>query len=229
MARGKAVAIVLSDRERVELERRVRRRKSSHGAARRARIVLLAADGLSNLAIAEKLGVSRRTVGLWRARFAERRLGGLVDEPRPGAPRKIGDDKIAEVVRGRWRRCPTVRPTGAAARWPGRRASPRRRCTVSGAPSACSRTGSRASSCRATLSSSTRCATSSASISTRRTARWCSASTRRARSRRSTAPSRCCPCGRARRSGAATITSATARPPCSPPSTPPPARSSGAA
>ncbi len=98
MARGKAVAIVLSDRERVELERRVRRRKSSHGAARRARIVLLAADGLSNLAIAEKLGVSRRTVGLWRARFAERRLGGLDDEPRPGAPRKIGDDKIAEVV-----------------------------------------------------------------------------------------------------------------------------------
>ena len=96
MARGKAVAIVLSDRERVELERPAS--QASHGAARRARIVLLAADGLSNLAIAEKLGVSRRTVGLWRARFAERRLGGLDDEPRPGAPRKIGDDKIAEVV-----------------------------------------------------------------------------------------------------------------------------------
>ena len=98
MARGKAVAIVLSDRERVELERRVRRRKSSHGAARRARIVLLAADGLSNTAIAEKLGVSRRTVGLWRCRFAEKRVCGLDDEPRPGAPRRIGDDKIAEVV-----------------------------------------------------------------------------------------------------------------------------------
>ena len=229
MARGKAVAIVLSDRERVELERRVRRRKSSHGAARRARIVLLAADGLSNLAIAEKLGVSRRTVGLWRARFAERRLGGLDDEPRPGAPRKIGDDKIAEVVTRaletmpdgatHWSRRSMARATGISATTVHR---------IWGA-FACSRTGSRASSCRATLSSSTRCATSSASISTRRTARWCSASTRRARSRRSTAPSRCCPCGRARRSGAATITSATARPPCSPPSTPPPARSSGAA
>ena len=98
MARGKAVSIVLSDEERLDLESRVRRRKSSHGAARRARIVLLAAEGLSNTAIAEKLGVSRLTVGTWRRRFSERRLEGLDDEPRPGAPRKIGDDKIVEVV-----------------------------------------------------------------------------------------------------------------------------------
>ena len=98
MARGKAVSIVLSDGERLDLESRVRRRKSSHGTARRARIILLAADGLSNTAIAEKLGVSRLTVGTWRRRFAERRLEGLDDEPRPGAPRKIGDDKIVEVV-----------------------------------------------------------------------------------------------------------------------------------
>ena len=98
MARGKAVAIVLSDAERCELEQRARRRKSSHGSARRARIVLLASDGLNNCAIAEKLDVSRRTVGLWRSRFAARRLAGLDDEPRPGAPRTIGDDKIAEVV-----------------------------------------------------------------------------------------------------------------------------------
>ena len=98
MAGGKAVSIVLSDEERLDLESRVRRRKSSHGAARRARIVLLATEGLSNTAIAEKLGVSRLTVGTWRRRFAERRLEGLDDEPRPGAPRKIGDDKIVEVV-----------------------------------------------------------------------------------------------------------------------------------
>ena len=98
MARGKAVAIKLSAAERVELERRVRRRKSSHGAARRARIVLLAAEGLSNSAIAAKLGVSRLTVGTWRRRVADKQVGGLEDEPRPGAPRKIGDDKIAEVV-----------------------------------------------------------------------------------------------------------------------------------
>ncbi len=98
MARGSAVKIVLSEAERLELETHVRRRKSSHGAARRARIVLLAADGLSNTAIAEKLDISRLTVATWRRRFADKRLDGLDDEPRPGAPRKIGDDKIAEVV-----------------------------------------------------------------------------------------------------------------------------------
>ena len=98
MARGTAVKIVLSEEERCELEGRVRRRKSSHGAARRARIVLLAAEGLSNTAIAEKLDISRLTAGTWRARFAEQRFDGLDDEPRPGAPRKIGDDRIAEVV-----------------------------------------------------------------------------------------------------------------------------------
>jgi transposase len=98
MARGTAAKIALSNEERCELEALVRRRKSSHGAARRARIVLLAAEGLNNTAIAEKLGVSRLTCGTWRARFAEKRLDGLYDEPRPGAPRKIGDDKIAEVV-----------------------------------------------------------------------------------------------------------------------------------
>lgn len=98
MARGSAVEIVLSEAERVELEAQVRRRKSSHGAARRAQIVLLAADGLNNTAIAEKLDISRLTVGTWRRRFADKRLDGLNDEPRPGAPRKIGDDKIAEVV-----------------------------------------------------------------------------------------------------------------------------------
>ncbi len=98
MARGSAVKIVLSEAERVELETRVRRRKSSHGAARRARIVLLAADRLNNTVIAEKLDISRLTVGTWRRRFADKRLDGLDDEPRRGAPRKIGDDKIAEVV-----------------------------------------------------------------------------------------------------------------------------------
>jgi len=98
MARGSAVKIVLSEAERLELEARVRRRKSLHGAARRGRIVLLAADGLNNTAIAEKLDISRLTVGTWRRRFADKRLDGLDDEPRPGAPRKIGDDKIAEVV-----------------------------------------------------------------------------------------------------------------------------------
>ncbi len=82
MARVRAVAIVLSDGERVELERRVGRRKSSHAAARRTRIVLLAADGLSDSVIAEKLGVSWLIVGSWRRCLAERDLEGLDNEAR---------------------------------------------------------------------------------------------------------------------------------------------------
>ena len=58
------VAVVLSDAERGELEQWARRRKSSHRATRRARIVLLAANDLNNCAIAEKQGLSRRTAGL---------------------------------------------------------------------------------------------------------------------------------------------------------------------
>lgn len=98
MAWGAAVRIELNDAERSELQARARRRKIARADAMRAEIVLLAADGMTNLAIAERLGITRVTVATWRGRFAAGRLDGLVDEPRPGAPRKIGDDKIAEVV-----------------------------------------------------------------------------------------------------------------------------------
>ena len=98
MGWGAAVRIELNDAERSELQARARRRKIARADAMRAEIVLLAADGMTNLAIAERLGITRVTVATWRGRFAAGRLDGLVDEPRPGAPRKIGDDKIAEVV-----------------------------------------------------------------------------------------------------------------------------------
>jgi transposase len=93
-----AVEIVLSERERGELETRVRRRKIARADAIRAQIVLLAAVGLNNCAIADEIGASRMTVLTWRKRFAAQRLDGLDDEPRCGAPRKIGDDKITDVV-----------------------------------------------------------------------------------------------------------------------------------
>jgi transposase len=98
MAWRSAVGIELDEAERCELEARTRRRKISRSDAMRAEIVLLAADGATNLAIAEQLGVTQVTVATWRKRFAAKRLDGLADEPRPGAPRKIGDEKIAEVV-----------------------------------------------------------------------------------------------------------------------------------
>ena len=93
-----AVAITLSEAERRELEGLARRRKTAQGLARRARIVLAAAEGLENKAIVERLGADANTVGKWRRRFAERRLDGLYDEPRSGAPRKIGDERIAEII-----------------------------------------------------------------------------------------------------------------------------------
>ena len=85
-----AVEIVLSESERSELEARVRRRKIARADATRAEIILLAADGLNNCAIADETGVSRMTVLTWRKRFAAKRFEGLDDEPRCGAPRKSG-------------------------------------------------------------------------------------------------------------------------------------------
>jgi len=67
--------------------------------SRRASIVLLAADGLQNKEIAARLGCTQMTVSVWRKRFATERLDGLYDEPRPGAPRKIGDEAIADTIR----------------------------------------------------------------------------------------------------------------------------------
>src|SRR5437870_1977619 len=108
MAWKSAVRIELDEAERRELEARTRRRKISRADAMRAEIVLLAADGTTNLAIAAQLGVSRLTVATWRQRFAAKRLDGLADEPRPGAPRRIGDEKIAEVVTTTWETMPAA-------------------------------------------------------------------------------------------------------------------------
>ena len=94
----KASVVTLSGEERADLDRLVRRRKVARGDAQRAEIVLLAADGLNNCAIAAKVGVTRQTVRTWRERFAKHRLDGLCDEPRCGAPRKIGDDQIEAIV-----------------------------------------------------------------------------------------------------------------------------------
>ena len=94
-----AVTISLSDDERAELEALSRRRKTSQGLARRARIVLAAAEGLENKEIAVRVEASADTVGKWRRRYAAEGLDSLYDEPRPGAPRQIGDDAIAEAVR----------------------------------------------------------------------------------------------------------------------------------
>jgi transposase len=99
--RGRPKAeLVLTGEERETLERWTRRRTSSQQLALRSRIVLACAcaDGASYAAVAERLGVSRLTVGKWRSRFVQRRLQGLVDEPRSGAPRTATDEQVEQVI-----------------------------------------------------------------------------------------------------------------------------------
>ena len=94
-----AAAIDLTQSERRELESLTSRRKTAQGLAQRARIVLHAAEGGENKAISLRVGAAPNTVGKWRRRFGEHRVAGLYDEPRPGAPRQIGDEAIAGTIR----------------------------------------------------------------------------------------------------------------------------------
>jgi transposase len=80
------------------LEAWSRRRTTAQAVALRARIVLQAADGQSNTQIARRERVTRPTVGKWRGRFIEKRLDGLLDEPRPGVPRQITDAAVERVI-----------------------------------------------------------------------------------------------------------------------------------
>jgi transposase len=93
-----AVVIELTEDEREQLEAWTRRRTSAQALAQRSRVVLAAAEGLSNTEIAARLGVHRNMAAKWRRRFAEHRLDGLTDDPRPGQPRKITDAQVEEVV-----------------------------------------------------------------------------------------------------------------------------------
>jgi transposase len=97
--RGPALApLVLAAEERSTLQRWAKRPSSAQAVALRCRIVLACAEGISNSQVARQLGVARPTVTKWRARFVADRLDGLVDEPRPGAPRTITDEQVEQVL-----------------------------------------------------------------------------------------------------------------------------------
>ncbi len=88
----------LADDEREILERWSGRRKTAQALAFRARLILACAEGAKNQDIAAEFRVTRPTVGKWRARFIAHRLDGLLDEPRPGAPRQITDADVEQVI-----------------------------------------------------------------------------------------------------------------------------------
>ncbi|PSK66339.1 hypothetical protein B0E53_01721 [Micromonospora sp. MH33] len=94
----KLAPLELTAEEREELQGLARRPKTAQALAVRARIVLACAEGLSNSEVSRRLGVSLPTVGKWRKRFVADRVNGLRDEPRPGAPRRIGDAQVEAVI-----------------------------------------------------------------------------------------------------------------------------------
>jgi len=98
VANKTAEALVLRAGDKVELERLTRSSTVPASAAQRARIVLLASEGVANYVIAERVGVTRPTVNLWRSRYAERGLAGLAGEKRPGRPRQVDRAEIVAAT-----------------------------------------------------------------------------------------------------------------------------------
>lgn len=90
--------LTLTPEERQQLESLAHRARSAPHVARRARIMLACADDRETTSIARRLHVSATTVCKWRTRFLQDRVDGLFDEPRPGAPRRITDEQVEQVV-----------------------------------------------------------------------------------------------------------------------------------
>ena len=108
MPRGRPIPpLILAAEERATLERWSRRPKTAQALAQRVRILLACAAGTPNGSVAARERVTRQTVGRWRARFLSKRLDGLLDEPRPGAPRQIMDAHVERVLRMTLEQMPT--------------------------------------------------------------------------------------------------------------------------
>src|SRR6516162_5663472 len=90
--------LVLTADEQERLQSLAHRARSQPVLARRARVILTSAQGLANSAVAKQLRCSLGMVSKWRSRFLKTRLEGLYDEPRPGAPRKVSDAQVEQIV-----------------------------------------------------------------------------------------------------------------------------------
>jgi len=91
--------IELSGEEKKQLETMANSRSLPYAQVRRAQIILMSAQGITNTAIAQKVGLSIRMVGIWRQRFIDQGLMGLYDQPKPGAPRSISDEQVAQLIK----------------------------------------------------------------------------------------------------------------------------------
>jgi transposase len=225
MRKGRPLApLLLAVGDRAQLVAWSKRPKTAQALAMRSRIVLLAADGLSNTAIASQLHTMQHTVGKWRRRYLESGLDGLVDEPRPGTSNKLSDQDVERVL------ALTLESTPAdATHW-----STRSMAKRAGLSRASIHRIWRAFSLAPHRSETFKLSKDPlfidkvrdivASIWPRRSAPWCCVWTRRARYKHWTAAHRYCPCVPVRSNAAPTITPAMAPPACSPPWKPKPAR-----
>ena len=228
MAIGRPIPpLHLSSDERESLERWKRRPTTAQALALRSRIILRCSEGKTNTVVAGEIGLAKQTVGKWRARFIERRLDGLLDEPRPGGPRSITDTDVERVV------TLTLETTPAdATHWSTRSMAARTGLSQS----AISRiwrafalqphrtetfklSSDRSCSSRRSVTPRSSGARSDLDISTHPSGLWSCVSTRSPRSRPSTGRPRCCPCARGRSSAGPMTTVVMVRPLSSPPST----------
>src|SRR5262245_239209 len=192
MRKIERISIGAADRER--LERLVRDRNTPQKVVWRARIVLLAGDGLTAEGIAAAVDKSLLRVRRWRRRYAAKGVDGLLkDATRPSRVKPLSPEKVAQVVHMTLHEKPRMRPTGAHAAWQRRPLSPTAACSASGMRMDSSHIWSRPSKSLATRTLPPKSRTWSGSISTRRTRPWSCASMRRAKSRRWIAPNAACP------------------------------------
>jgi putative transposase len=106
-------ALELSGDEKAQLESIARSRSIPAAINQRAKIVIACASGETSIAVAERLRTTRETVGKWRSRFIQGRIAGLYDELRPGAPRTISDEKIAELINATLK----MKPSDGSTHW----------------------------------------------------------------------------------------------------------------
>lgn len=95
---SEAISLRVNNEQRAELERFASRPRTAQALARRCRIILRSADGASDTEISEKEAVSRQSVSKWKKRFITGGVDALVDEPRPGTPRKITDEDVERII-----------------------------------------------------------------------------------------------------------------------------------